>query len=77
MTIPSDRHRHYRRSLSDDFVRAKLKLERMRPASPERSPPREEPLRNVPRAAREEGHTIWDRRRREAHIVTIRGLTIY
>ena len=42
------------------FVRTKLKLERMQPGeilSVRLSG--EEPLRNVPRAAREEGHSIW------------------
>jgi TusA-related sulfurtransferase len=56
------------------FVRTKLKLERMRPG--EVLSVRligEEPLRNVPRAAREEGHTILGiEDDGEAHIVTIR-----
>ncbi|HTG21111.1 MAG TPA: sulfurtransferase TusA family protein [Reyranella sp.] len=56
------------------FVRTKLKLERMQPG--EVLSVRligEEPLRNVPRAAREEGHTILGiEEDGEAHIVTIR-----
>ena len=41
------------------FVRTKLKLERMRPGETLSVRLRgEEPLRNVPRAARDEGHTI-------------------
>ncbi len=49
------------------FVRTKLKLERMRPGEVLSVRLRgEEPLRNVPRAARDEGHTILgiDRGRR-------------
>jgi tRNA 2-thiouridine synthesizing protein A len=56
------------------FVRTKLKLERMRPGevlSVRLSG--EEPLHNVPRAAREEGHTILGiEDDGETHIVTIR-----
>jgi tRNA 2-thiouridine synthesizing protein A len=56
------------------FVRTKLKLERMQPG--EVLSVRligEEPLRNVPRAAREEGHTILGiEEDGEAYIVTIR-----
>jgi TusA-related sulfurtransferase len=56
------------------FVRTKLRLERMQPG--EVLSVRligEEPLRNVPRAAREEGHTILGiEDDGEAHIVTIR-----
>ena len=56
------------------IVRTKLKLERMQPG--EVLSVRligEEPLRNVPRAAREEGHTILGiEDDGEAHIVTIR-----
>jgi tRNA 2-thiouridine synthesizing protein A len=56
------------------FVRTKLKLERMQPG--EVLSVRligEEPLRNVPRAAREEGHTILGiEDDGEVHIVTIR-----
>ena len=56
------------------FVRTKLKLERMH--SGEILSVRlhgEEPLRNVPRAAREEGHTILGiEPDGEAHIVIIR-----
>lgn len=56
------------------FVRTKLRLERMR--SGEILNVRlkgDEPLRNVPRAAREEGHTILDiRDAGDAHVVSIR-----
>jgi tRNA 2-thiouridine synthesizing protein A len=56
------------------FVRTKLKLERMKPGeilSVRLSG--EEPLRNVPRAAREEGHSILSiEDAGDAHIVTIR-----
>lgn len=56
------------------FVRTKLKLERMRPGEVLSVRLRgEEPLRNVPRAAREEGHTILAiEDDGEAHVVTIR-----
>ena len=56
------------------FVRTKLKLERMQPGEVLSVRLRgEEPLRNVPRAAREEGHTILGiEDDGEAHIVTIR-----
>jgi len=56
------------------FVRTKLKLERMRPGEVLSVRLRgEEPLRNVPRAAREEGHTILAiAKDGEAHVVTIR-----
>ena len=56
------------------FVRTKLKLERMRSGEVLSVRLRgEEPLRNVPRAAREEGHTILGiEADGEAHIVTIR-----
>jgi TusA-related sulfurtransferase len=56
------------------FVRTKLKLERMRPGEVLSVRLRgEEPLRNVPRAAREEGHAILGvQADGEAHIVTIR-----
>ena len=56
------------------FVRTKLKLERMRPGEILSVRLRgEEPLRNVPRAARDEGHTILGiDADGEAHIVTIR-----
>jgi TusA-related sulfurtransferase len=56
------------------FVRTKLKLERM--ASGEVLAVRlrgEEPLRNVPRAAREEGHAILSiEAAGDAHVVVIR-----
>ena len=56
------------------FVRTKLRLERMR--SGEILDVRlkgDEPLRNVPSAAREEGHTILDiRDAGDAHVVSIR-----
>jgi tRNA 2-thiouridine synthesizing protein A len=56
------------------FVRTKLKLERMRPGEVLSVRLRgEEPLRNVPRAAREEGHAILAvDADGENHIVTIR-----
>jgi TusA-related sulfurtransferase len=56
------------------FVRTKLKLERMRSGEVLGVRLRgEEPLRNVPRAAREEGHAILGiEADGEAHIVTIR-----
>jgi TusA-related sulfurtransferase len=56
------------------FVRTKLKLERMRSGEVLSVRLRgEEPLRNVPRAAREEGHAILGiEADGEVHIVTIR-----
>jgi tRNA 2-thiouridine synthesizing protein A len=56
------------------FVRTKLKLERMRSGEILRVRLRgEEPLRNVPRAARDEGHAILAiEGDDDAHIVTIR-----
>ena len=56
------------------FVRTKLKLERMQPGDVLHVRLRgEEPLRNVPRAARDEGHIILGiEDDGEAHIVTIR-----
>lgn len=56
------------------FVRTKLKLERMRPGEILSVRLRgEEPLRNVPRAARDEGHSILGiHEDGDAHIVTIR-----
>ena len=56
------------------FVRTKLKLERMRPGEVLSVRLRgEDPLRNVPRAAREEGHAILAiNADGENHIVTIR-----
>jgi TusA-related sulfurtransferase len=56
------------------FVRTKLKLERMRPGEVLSVRLRgDEPLRNVPRAAREEGHAILAiDADGENHIVTIR-----
>ncbi len=56
------------------FVRTKLKLERMRPGETLRVRLRgEEPLRNVPRAARDEGHAILGiDDDGDTHIVTIR-----
>ena len=58
------------------FVRTKLRLERMRPGEVLSVRLRgEEPLRNVPRAAREEGHTILSvEAEGDAHIVRIRRL---
>ena len=56
------------------FVRTKLRLERMRPGEVLSVRLKgEEPLRNVPRAAREEGHAILSiEQAGDAHIVTIR-----
>jgi tRNA 2-thiouridine synthesizing protein A len=56
------------------FVRTKLKLERMRPGEVLSVRLRgEEPLRNVPRAARDEGHAVLAiEPDGDAHIVTIR-----
>ena len=56
------------------FVRTKLKLERMRPGETLRVRLMgEEPLRNVPRAARDEGHAILGiDDDGDTHIVTIR-----
>lgn len=56
------------------FVRTKLRLERLRPGEILKVRLRgEEPLRNVPRAARDEGHTIMGiEAQGDVHIVTIR-----
>jgi TusA-related sulfurtransferase len=56
------------------FVRTKLKLERMRSGEVLSVRLRgDEPLRNVPRAARDEGHAILGiETDGDAHIVTIR-----
>ena len=56
------------------FVRTKLKLERMRTGEILSVRLRgEEPLRNVPRAAREEGHAILSiEPSGDGHVVTIR-----
>jgi TusA-related sulfurtransferase len=56
------------------FVRTKLKLERMASGEVLRVRLRgEEPLRNVPRAAREEGHVIVSiEQAGDSHLVTIR-----
>ena len=58
------------------FVRTKLRLERMQPGEILAVRLRgEEPLRNVPRAARDEGHTILGiEADGDIHIVTIRRL---
>ena len=58
------------------FVRTKLRLERMQPGEILAVRLRgEEPLRNVPRAARDEGHTILGiEAEADIHIVTIRRL---
>lgn len=58
------------------FVRTKLRLERMQSGEILAVRLRgEEPLRNVPRAARDEGHTILDTEvDGDIHIVTIRRL---
>ncbi|MBL0898878.1 MAG: sulfurtransferase TusA family protein [Reyranella sp.] len=61
------------------FVRTKLRLERMQPGEILRVRLKGgEPLRNVPRAARDEGHVILDieplgdGQGNDVHIVTIR-----
>ncbi|MFO1086466.1 MAG: sulfurtransferase TusA family protein [Reyranellaceae bacterium] len=56
------------------FVRTKLKLERMQPGEVLRVRLRgNEPLRNVPRAARDEGHAILSiEADGDSHVVTIR-----
>ena len=56
------------------FVRTKLRLERLKPGEILKVRLRgEEPLRNVPRAARDEGHTIMGiEAQGDVHIVTIR-----
>ena len=56
------------------FVRTKLRLERLNPGETLAVRLRgEEPLRNVPRAARDEGHTILGiETEGDIHIVTIR-----
>jgi tRNA 2-thiouridine synthesizing protein A len=61
------------------FVRTKLRLERMRPGEVLRVRLKgEEPLRNVPRSARDEGHVILgvepagDSPAGDVHIVAIR-----
>jgi tRNA 2-thiouridine synthesizing protein A len=56
------------------FVRTKLRLERMEPGEILAVRLRgDEPLRNVPRAARDEGHTILGiEADGDIHIVTIR-----
>lgn len=58
------------------FVRTKLRLERMQPGETLAVRLRgDEPLRNVPRAARDEGHTILAiEADGDAHVVTIRRL---
>ena len=58
------------------FVRTKLKLERMQPGETLAVRLRgDEPVRNVPRAARDEGHTILGiAADGDVHIVTIRRL---
>jgi TusA-related sulfurtransferase len=56
------------------FVRTKLRLERMQPGEIIAVRLRgDEPLRNVPRAARDEGHAILSiEPDGDAHVVTIR-----
>ncbi|WP_428677730.1 sulfurtransferase TusA family protein [Reyranella sp.] len=58
------------------FVRTKLRLERLNPGETLAVRLRgEEPLRNVPRAARDEGHTVLGiETDGDIHIVTIRRL---
>jgi tRNA 2-thiouridine synthesizing protein A len=75
MTIPSDDAIDITGEVCPmTFVRTKLKLERMRPGEVLSVRLKgQEPLRNVPRAAREEGHSILGiEDDGEAHIVTIR-----
>jgi len=56
------------------FVRTKLKLERMKPGEVLAVRLKgEEPLKNVPRAAREEGHAILAiETQDDCHVVTIK-----
>ena len=56
------------------FVRTKLKLERMQPGEVLAVRLKgEEPLKNVPRAAREEGHAILSiEPQGDCHLITIR-----
>ena len=58
------------------FVRTKLRLERMNPGETLAVRLRgNEPLRNVPRAARDEGHTILGiETAGDIHTITIRRL---
>ncbi len=58
------------------FVRTKLRLERMNPGETLAVRLRgDEPLRNVPRAARDEGHTILGiETAGDIHTITIRRL---
>jgi tRNA 2-thiouridine synthesizing protein A len=75
MTIPSDDAIDITGEVCPmTFVRTKLKLERMRAGEVLSVRLKgQEPLRNVPRAAREEGHSILGiEDDGEAHIVTIR-----
>ncbi len=75
MTIPSDHNIDITGEVCPmTFVRTKLRLERMQPGEILSVRLKgEEPLRNVPRAAREEGHTILGiEDDGETHIVTIK-----
>ena len=75
MTIPSDHAIDITGEVCPmTFVRTKLKLERMQPGEVLRVRLRgDEPLRNVPRAARDEGHIILGIvPAGNDHIVTIR-----
>ena len=79
MTIQPDQTPHQTIDITAEvcpmtFVRTKLRLERMKPGEILSVRLKgEEPLRNVPRAAREEGHGILSiEDAGDAHIVTIR-----
>jgi TusA-related sulfurtransferase len=75
MTIPPDQTIDITNEVCPmTFVRTKLKLERMQSGEILSVRLRgEEPLRNVPRAAREEGHAILSiEEAGDAHIVIIR-----
>jgi tRNA 2-thiouridine synthesizing protein A len=75
MTIPADQTIDITNEVCPmTFVRTKLRLERMQPGEVLSVRLRgDEPLRNVPRAAREEGHAILSiEQAGDAHIVTIR-----
>ena len=75
MTIPADHSIDITGEVCPmTFVRTKLRLERMRPGEILSVRLRgEEPLRNVPKAAREEGHSILGIVPEGSdHIVTIR-----
>ena len=75
MTIPPDQTIDITAEVCPmTFVRTKLRLERMKPGEVLEVRLRgDEPLRNVPRAAREEGHQILSiEAAGNDHVVTIR-----